>query len=259
MNHVKRKMKQIIVNADDFGINFSVTSEIERMIEAKAVSSTTVMANGACLEEVARFAQLHPEASFGVHLCLSEFDSLTKSETLYRVGLTNDEGRFVPKAIFQCKNLDKENVRKAIRDELNAQIDVVSSLGFKISHADSHHHVHTIWPLREVFADVLKEREIKKVRLGGDYSTFRMKAHIVGWVRRRMLNKYYQENFITTNSFCSYREYVLAKRVQNSGDVIELMCHPGHPGTIYREEIKIVESKAALKSPDIKLISYNEL
>ena len=252
-------MKQIIVNADDFGINPVVTSEIERMIEAGAVSSTTVMANGACLEEVARFAQLNPEASFGVHLCLSEFDSLTKSETLHRAGLTNEEGVFVPKAIFQCRYLHKDDVRKAIRDELNAQIDVVTSLGFKISHADSHHHVHTIWPLREIFADVLKEREIKKVRLGGDYSSLRMKAHIVGWLRRLKLNKYYQDNFITTNSFCSYREYVLAKRVQKSEGVIELMCHPGHPGTMYREEMKSVEAKAALVKSDVKLISYNDL
>ncbi len=252
-------MKQIIVNADDFGINPIVTSEIERMLEAGAVSSTTVMANGACLEEVARFAQLNPEASFGVHLCLSEFDSLTKSENLHRAGLTNEEGVFVPKAIFQCRYLHKDDVRKAIRDELNAQIDVVSSLGFKISHADSHHHVHTIWPLRDVFADVLKERGIEKIRLGGEYTTWRMKAHVIGWIRRVKLNKYYQEHFITTNSFSSYKEYALANRAQNSGGVIELMCHPGHPGAMYREEMKFVEAKAALKSPEIKLISYYEL
>lgn len=250
---------RIIVNADDFGINSVVTSEIERLIEAGAISSTTVMANGACLEEVSRFAQSHPETSFGVHLCLSEFDSLTKSETLFRASLTNEEGCFVPKAIFQCGHLNEDNVKKAIRDELNAQIDVVSSLGFKISHSDSHHHVHTIWPLREVFADVLKERGIERVRLGGYYSSWREKVHVIGWIRRVKLNNFYRENFITTDDFFNYMRYVLGNQSQVSDSVIELMCHPGHPGTMYREEMKIVEAKAALKSPDVKLISYNEL
>lgn len=250
---------RIIVNADDFGINSVVTSEIVRMIEAGAVSSTTVMANGACLEEVKRFAGLHPEVSFGVHLCLSEFDSLTKNDTLFRAGLTNEGGAFISKAIFQCKNLGNDDVRKAIRGELNAQIDVVSSLGFKISHADSHHHVHTIWPLRDVFSDVLKERGIEKIRLGGEYTTWRMKAHVIGWIRRARLNKFYRDSFVTTDAFSSYKEYLLMGKTLTSNGVIELMCHPGHPGTMYREEMKSVEAKAALVKSDVKLISYNDL
>ena len=250
-------MKRIIINADDFGINSVVTSEIERMIEGGAVSSTTVMANGACLKEVARFVKSHSEVSFGVHLCLSEFDSITKSEVLYHAGLTNKAGSFIHKAIFRCNNLDRDEVKKAIRDELNAQIDVVSSLGFKISHADSHHHVHTIWPLRDVIASVLKERGIERVRLGGDYTSWRMKAHVVGWIRRVKLNKFYREHFKTTNGFYSYNEYVNANNPQE--DVVELMCHPGHPGTKYREEMESVVAKTALIAPDVKLISYNEL
>ena len=41
-------MKQLIINADDFGINEAITAEIERLIEQQAVSSTTVMANLGC-------------------------------------------------------------------------------------------------------------------------------------------------------------------------------------------------------------------
>ena len=45
-------MARVIINADDFGINPIVTSEIERMIELGIVTSTTIMANGSCLDEV---------------------------------------------------------------------------------------------------------------------------------------------------------------------------------------------------------------
>jgi predicted glycoside hydrolase/deacetylase ChbG (UPF0249 family) len=251
-------MINLIVNADDFGINEVVTAEIEKQIEQGTVSSTTVMANGACLDEVKRFAALHPDVSFGIHLCLSEFDSVTKSEAMHRAGLTDEEGRFVRMAIFRLKNLDEMNVRRAIYDELNAQIDVVSGLGFPISHADSHHHVHTIYPLREVFAEVLHERGIKKLRLGGDFRSWRMKAHIWKWLYRIRLNRFYHECFTTTDSFMSYREFMRDGISLKDGKTIELMCHPGHPAKKYCDEMKMVEAKVALQD-NVEMISYNNL
>lgn len=251
-------MNSLIINADDFGINEVVTKEIEKQIEQGTVSSTTVMANGACLEEVKHFAAIHPETSFGVHLCLSEFDSITKSEALYKCGLTDEKGRFRHYEIFRLKNLSDEKVQRAIYDELNAQIDVVSSLGFPISHADSHHHVHTIYPLRDVFAKVLHERGIQKLRLGGDFRSWRMKAHINKWLLRIRLNRFYREGFTTTNAFMSYREFIHSRITLRDGETIELMCHPGHPAKKYLDEMMLVESKAAINH-NMKLISYNDL
>lgn len=252
-------MKRIIINADDFGVNEEVTSKIEQMILSGTITSTTVMANGACLDEVRKFTKEHPETSYGIHLCLSEFDSITKSENLYRAGLTDENGRFIHKAIFRLNNYDNPTIQSAIRDELNAQIDVVSELGFPISHADSHHHVHTIYPLREIFADVLKKRSIKKVRLGGDFRSWRMKAHLGLWIQRGKLNKFYRGNFITTDAFYGYAEFLHAGHPIKDGEVIELMCHPGHSGQQYQEEIVLVETKNVLTDNSIKIVSYNEL
>lgn len=252
-------MNSLIINADDFGINEVVTKEIEKQIEQGTVSSTTVMANGACLEEVKHFAAIHPETSFGVHLCLSEFDSITKSEALHKAGLTDEEGRFVRMAIFRLKNLNNANVRRAIYDELSAQIDVVSNLGFPISHADSHHHVHTIYPLRDVFAKVLHERGIQKLRLGGDFRSWRMKAHIRKWWHRIQLNRFYRESFTTTDLFMSYREFVNKGCALNGEDTIELMCHPGHPAKKYSDEMKLVKEKVAICNENVRIISYKDL
>lgn len=251
-------MNYLIVNADDFGINEVVTAEIEKQIGQGAVSSTTVMANGACLNEVKRFAAIHPEVSFGVHLCLSEFESITKSEALYKSGLTDEQGRFIRYEIFHLNNLSDKNVQRAIYDEINAQIDVVSGLGFPISHADSHHHAHTIYPLREVFAKALHERGIKKLRLGRDFRSLRMKAHVKKWLQRIRLNRFYQEGFTATDSFMSYREFLNSGYVLKEGETLELMCHPGHPAKKYCDEMKMVEAKAALQN-NVRMISYNDL
>ena len=251
-------MKKLIVNADDFGINEVVTSEIERMIEIGAISSTTVMANGQCLNEVKQFTSRHPEISFGIHLCLSEFDSITKSKSLHEAGLTDENGRFIHKAIFHLNNLNDFKVQQAIRDELNAQIDIVKSLGFSISHADSHHHVHSIYQLRELFADVLKKQELRKVRLGSEFLTLRMKRHLILWMKRKRLNKFYSSQFKTTDAFYSYAEYI-NNEVQCDKQVLELMCHPGHPGNHFQDEMILVEEKQAIKESEIQLISYNDL
>lgn len=250
-------MKNVIINADDFGINKVVTFEIERQILAGNVSSTTVMANGNCLEEVSLFAILHPEISYGVHLCLSEFDSITKSSGLKRAGLVDEEGKFIHKAVFKIKDFSDETIR-AISDELNAQIDIVSSLGFPISHADSHHHVHTIFALKDVFADVLNSRCIKRVRLGDDFRNWRSKRHLFLWMKQIKLNNYYKLNFTTTDAFYSYAEYLMTV-FHNNEKVIELMCHPGHPGQSFINEMKFVEAKEILRIKNTKLISYNDL
>ena len=252
-------MKQVIVNADDFGINEEVTAEIERMVEMGAISSTTVMANGSCLDEVKRFATLHPGISYGVHLCLSEFSSITKSDGLHGAGLTDEDGNFLHKGIFRLNNLDDAEVRKAIKDELYAQIDIVSGLGFPISHADSHHHVHTIYPLREIFAEVLKDRGIKKLRIEGEFRTLRMKAHVRLWMKQMNLNKYYKSLFTTADAFYSYSDYLKYGTNEYKEGIVELMCHPGHLGKMYRDEMKQVEAKSAIGDDSLKLISYNEL
>lgn len=250
-------MKRIIINADDFGINDDVTSEIERLIDAGRVRSTTVMANGASLDEVRRFASQHPEVSFGVHLCLSEFLSLTNSKVLQQAGLVGENGMFIHKAIFKSKQLMEKDVRQAICEELNAQIDKVSSLGFPISHADSHHHVHTIYPLYSIFEEVLKSRGIDKIRIGENFQHLRMKVHIVKWAQRCLLNMNYRKNFLTASAFYSYTTFHEMGFPIKDNQTIELMCHPGHPGKDFRMEIEKLVVDGLPN--DIRSISYNEL
>ena len=93
-------MKRIIINADDFGINATVTHAIEDMISRGIVTSTTIMANGVCLNDVKEIYDKYPNVSYGIHLCIAEFDSITKSDVLYKYGLTNSEGVFFKQELW---------------------------------------------------------------------------------------------------------------------------------------------------------------
>ncbi|MCQ2326417.1 MAG: ChbG/HpnK family deacetylase [Bacteroidales bacterium] len=250
-------MNNIIINADDFGINQTVTSEIERMIELRAISSTTIMANGDSLDEVSRFASLHPEVSFGVHLCLSEYSSLTKSPILQKYGITDQNGDFVRKAIFSVKEVPSE-LKKALKEELHAQIEKIKSLDIPLSHCDSHHHVHTIPVLRDIFSQVMKEQNIPRLRLSMEFSSLRQKLHLCAWFKQKQYNNFFKKNFKTTDSFYSYSAF-LSLRQHPNDTCVELMCHPGHPGKTYKAEMKLVENKILENKLNYKLISYNEI
>lgn len=252
------KAKRIIVNADDFGRNEAVTREIETMIEKHCISSTTVMANGTCLDEAASFARKHPEISFGAHICLSEFDSITKPDVFKKYGLTDEAGRFIKMAIFKIGNHAPE-LLAAIKAEIEAQIDILRDYQIPLSHCDSHHHVHTLYWLHRLYGETVKEKRITKVRIARHFERRNLfrdpAAWLKPWLKRELVINYYKSHFETTKQFCSYAEYVSSP--DTYGGIVELMCHPGHPD--YQKEYDMVKDKVVFTNPGIRLISYLDL
>lgn len=290
-------MIDVIINADDFGINEVVTQETMALIENKIISSTTIMANGLCLKEVSAFAQLHPEISFGIHICLDEFSSITKNPILEKYGIIEKDGTFIKGAIFGVQKFSHELLR-AVEMEMRAQIELIQSYGITISHADSHHLVHTrIKELIPIFIKVFDSYGIKRVRIGETYNITEMLLRkrrksectnnatphedkkednktgltkiykIISFFRTILFQKYcnriYKRHYITTDSFYYYSGFlnILKKNKGRFGDnmVVELMCHPGHPSLLYQEEVRMIKSKALLSEIDYSLINYNEL
>lgn len=286
-------MMRIIINADDFGINEKVTTDIEKLIRKGAISSTTIMANGKNLPLVQKIVKDHPEISYGAHLCMDEFDSLTGSDTLYKFGLIDNDGKFIRGAIFEIKDYPEE-LKKAIIGELCAQIDKLLSMEIPISHIDSHHHFHTIYELKDVISHVMDKYDIEKVRLCNNFSIYEIvknnifnkksthsNVEAVPIVKKKnvnvvskmltlikskyliyLMNKYYDNRYEVTNGFESYSSFLNNDRVRKrykDKDCIELMCHPGHTGKQYQKEAIEVSEMSLVNSTDYQLISYNEL
>lgn len=253
-------MIKVIVNADDFGCNDSITKSIQKLLLGGFISSTTIMANGRDLDNAVRFAKEHQEFSFGAHLCLSEYASITNDTTLRKYGLIDHQGIFITHSIFKKKSFPLE-LLCSIKKELSAQVEALLSKGISVSHIDSHHHVHTIYPLKEVFVDVAKEYGIKKVRRATEFDTIRAKLHLIQYIQRRNLNSYYTKHLMTTNLFMPYLQiYNKAHSISDNVESIELMCHPGH----LNDEYYIRETDRIITNPihrelGWQLISYNEL
>lgn len=98
---------KVIINADDYGISEGTTREIQKAIERGLISSSTIMANGRYLNESLPFIREHPEISWGIHVNLTSFESLTKSPALRKAGLIDHAGQFIKSVYFSTHRFDK--------------------------------------------------------------------------------------------------------------------------------------------------------
>lgn len=251
-------MARIIINADDFGIRKETTELIQFAIGEKKISSTTILANGPCKEMALSCYQDYPFASYGIHLNLTSFECITHSPVLIKNGITDDNGVFTGR----MKELSSftPDLLDAIKQELKAQVEVVMGLGIPLSHADSHHHIHTKSGLIKIVAEVLKEYGIPKVRIAQNLEGLRTLTHFLQYRRIKNVNFYYSNLFVTTDSFYGivpfYKKISQGSLHPADNDIIELMCHLGNK---HLKEKEIVEAGVIRHLFPYDLISYNEL
>lgn len=274
---------KVIINADDLGISDEVNDSIELFMDLNAISSASILANGNAFNTVKGIVMRHPGISFGVHLNLSEFKPLTKSEVLFRYGITNSEGTFIKGALRNAEFTNE--LKHAIYVEWYAQIKKIQESGIKVTHLDGHHHCHTQPELYGVLKLVAHELGIKKIRQNGVLPMFSMRKtdsivvpektemqqndsnqagrsyaqRIKNALTTRLWYFRAKLDFITTDLFLSY-EYFEKKQNElktNNNLTIELMCHPGHAK--YRNETDLLIRHAQRKMNDFTLVSYLKL
>lgn len=157
----------IIVNADDFGKNDSVNRAICEAFEKGYITSTTLMAN---MEGAQKAYELARERGIidrvGVHLNLTEGMPLT-SRIRDNQLICGPDGCFNAAFYHNTKYrlyMDRQSI-DMIRDELDAQISLFLDLGFKTLHIDSHHHVHTNYPVYLAIKELKDKYDFDYIRL----------------------------------------------------------------------------------------------
>lgn len=253
---------KVIINADDCGKNEQVNRHIKKAIDAGKLTSATIMAN---MDDLGGAFELYEEynkrMSFGVHLNLTEGTPIVASQILLDYGFyTEKEGQILFNGSrvesFHYKRLPKY-VRCEIYRELSAQIAKVMEGGAKISHLDSHHHIHTSTSLFEVIAQLSKDFNIPKIRRIRNYVANPLSFYgRQAWVT---LSKIHNRNYIFTKYFAIFKEFFENPTLFNmkDSDTLELMVHPGHFMKSYQDEEQ--EMMDMVYPPDFELINYNDL
>jgi predicted glycoside hydrolase/deacetylase ChbG (UPF0249 family) len=129
--------RQLIVNADDFGLSESVNTGVARGFEQGIVTSASLMVDRPAAVQAARYAADHPGLSVGLHLDLGEWEF---------------DGRD-----WRCvrRVLADQAPAEAVAAEVQRQLTRFRVLtGTGPTHIDSHQHVHRDDPVRTVVESV---------------------------------------------------------------------------------------------------------
>ncbi|MBF1693400.1 ChbG/HpnK family deacetylase, partial [Selenomonas sp.] len=87
-------MKQIIINADDFGRHVLINRAVETAVQEGMLRSATIMAGGAAFADAAELAVRTPALGVGIHLTLVDAAPVLPPAEIPT--LVTAEGRFLP-------------------------------------------------------------------------------------------------------------------------------------------------------------------
>lgn len=210
-------MTRVMINGDDLGMNQSCSSAIIQALKNGLITDTTAMANGAFLDEAIAMARVEGFVDrIGVHFNLTEGVPLTRE--IKNVPL------FVKDSVFHrefCHSPRALSVaeQQAVYRELCAQVLRLREHGVAISHADSHHYVHTYTALASIVAQVCKEYRIPRVRLNRTFDTFEHPKI----TEHRVDNAYWREQgFVTSAHFGRLDDLSCVEIPDNT----EILVHP---------------------------------
>jgi chitin disaccharide deacetylase len=156
-------MKQVILNADDFGLTRGVNEGIIRAHREGILTSATLMANGPAFDDAVERAKANPRLGVGCHLVLSGGMSVAPREKI--VSLAGPDGALPESLAALVLKVTSGRVRTAdIETELRAQIEKIRAAGVEPSHVDTHKHTHTHPRVMSVVARVARAYGISRIR-----------------------------------------------------------------------------------------------
>lgn len=154
--------RRLIVNADDLGLHPGINAGILDAHQNGIVTSASLSANGAALEDALAAARAAPGLAVGVHLTLVGERPVAPAAELPTLA---PEGRLPGYFTALFGRLLLGRIRLAeIERELAAQVARVVDAGVAVSHLDSHQHVHLHPALLPVVARLARRFGIGAVR-----------------------------------------------------------------------------------------------
>jgi predicted glycoside hydrolase/deacetylase ChbG (UPF0249 family) len=228
---------RLIVNADGLGISNTVNRAILESIESGLVTSTSIMANMPGFEDAVMLLREHGNLNMrvGVHLNLTVGYPLSRT-IVDCPRFCNDNGRFVydrKRWLFRLSRAE----RRAIYEEMKAQIERVLAAGIIPTHLDSHHHLHTWWGIAPVVCRLGREYGIRRIRLTRNVGR---RPTLAKSIYKTLFNKWRlgsRHDFHNTDYFGDIEDVnVFSRQNRVKGKTVEIMVHP-----LFNEEGELVD------------------
>ena len=156
-------MKQLILNADDFGLTRGVNEGIIRAHRQGILTSTTLMATSRAFDDAVARAKAEPAFGVGCHLVLVGGTAVSSPAEI--PSLVDSAGRF-PRTLpeFVAKVSSGSVRSRDIERELRAQIEKIRGAGIEPTHVDTHKHTHAHPVVMNILGRVARDMGITRVR-----------------------------------------------------------------------------------------------
>jgi len=156
-------VRQLIVNADDFGLTPGVNRAIVEAHREGVVSSATLMASGAAFNDAVEAARALPKLSVGCHVVLVDGAPVSPPgglDTLLAIRSSEPDKFYGSLSAFAARATLGGFDRDQLVEEITAQIRKIQASGIEVTHLDSHKHAH-VFP--EILNAMLRAARICRV------------------------------------------------------------------------------------------------
>ena len=235
-------MKQLIVNADDFGYTPGVNRAIVEAHRCGIVTSASLMANGAAFEDAVEQSRRAPGLDIGCHLNFVEGAPVSPPAKIPH--LVGADGRFLAASQLAlrlvCGGVPKDELER----EAAAQIETLLRAGIQPSHVDTHKHTHVHPKVAAAVARIALRFGIAWVRR--PFENCRLRALPGPWGRKLAVSAFglldagFERRMLALGlRFPDFftgilltgrltRETLAATFAHLPSGLTELMCHPGY-------------------------------
>ncbi len=270
-------MLKLIINADDFGHSEKINLAVIECFRNGILRSASLMANGKSFDHAVGIVRSNPDLDIGVHLSLVGGMPLLGSAESH--SLLKDERYFHKNAVDFAKIYFSGKISlQEVKAEWTAQIEKLLDYGIKISHIDSHQHLHILPRILDIATELANRYKIKFIRLPRESfkqymlrdwgSSFRSLAQMS--VLNYFCSKSRGKTFYKTDHFMGFyfggklskqNMLTLVNNLPLNG-TCELMCHPGFEQFTddSTSQYRKVEETIALTDQDVaKLIGSKNI
>jgi predicted glycoside hydrolase/deacetylase ChbG (UPF0249 family) len=256
--------RSLVVNADDLGLTVGVNDGIFDAHDRGIVTSASMFANGPATPDAIARGRSRPSLGVGVHLTLVD-GVPTLPPARVPTLLHGDLGFHSSWKPFIVGCLLGRIALNEIERELAAQVDRIRSEGLRVTHLDTHKHVHAFPPIFAIVVRLANRFQIPVVRL-----PYERWSPVWGDLRKRMVARrqsflnlamlpWTRRNYRTaaahgirtphfigrTHTGVMSAEALVATIRRLRPGVTELMVHPGHiDDALRRTPTRLLSSRA---------------
>ena len=157
-------MKELIINADDFGLSPGANRGIIQAWQLGILTSTSIMPGGAAFEEAVALAKANPGLQVGLHLTLVQGRGVLPRQGL--PSLVDDSGDFGNDPVLAgMRYFFLKPLRKKLFREIEAQILKCREAGLQLSHLDGHLNIHMHPVVFDILTELMPKYGIESFRI----------------------------------------------------------------------------------------------